>query len=74
MGSASQGYPVRFRTKIDGATPLEPITGPTCMSMGRVVQEPRMYQLIGQTGSVVDRTFEIEFLDAGVHADVFTFG
>jgi hypothetical protein len=33
-----------------------------------------MYQLIRQQGPVADRTFEIQFLDAGARAYVFTFG
>jgi Thioredoxin like C-terminal domain len=33
-----------------------------------------LYQLIRQSGHVADRQFEIEFLDAGVEAFVFTFG
>jgi hypothetical protein len=32
-----------------------------------------MYQLIRQKGPIVDRTFEIEFLDHGVQALDFTF-
>ena len=39
-----------------------------------VVREPRLYQLIRQKGAIEDRTFEIEFLDPGVQAFVFTFG
>jgi len=38
------------------------------------VQEPRLYQLVRQTRPIADRTFEIEFLDPGVRAYVFTFG
>ena len=38
------------------------------------LQDDRMYQLVRQTRPVEDRTFEIEFLDAGVRAYVFTFG
>ena len=34
----------------------------------------RMYQLIRQPAPIDDRRFEIEFLDAGVEAFVFTFG
>jgi Thioredoxin like C-terminal domain len=34
----------------------------------------RMYQLIRQPGPIGDRRFEIEFLDAGGEAFVFTFG
>jgi Thioredoxin like C-terminal domain len=33
-----------------------------------------MYQLIRQPGRVGDRQFEIQFLDPGVEAFVFTFG
>ena len=36
--------------------------------------EQRLYQLIRQPGPIVDRKFEIEFLDAGVEAFSFTFG
>jgi hypothetical protein len=38
------------------------------------VTEPRLYQLIRQPGPVGERTFEITFLDPGVHAYAFTFG
>jgi Thioredoxin like C-terminal domain len=38
------------------------------------VTEPRLYQLVRQTGAVSERTFEIMFLDPGVHAYGFTFG
>jgi hypothetical protein len=34
----------------------------------------RMYQLIRQSQRVVDRLFEIEFLDPGAQAFDFTFG
>jgi hypothetical protein len=39
-----------------------------------LVAEPRLYQLIRQPNPIVDREFEIEFLDPGVQAYVFTFG
>jgi thioredoxin family protein len=38
------------------------------------VSEQRLYQLIRQPKPVTDRQFEIEFLDPGVEAFVFTFG
>jgi len=38
-----------------------------------VVTEPRLYQLVRQAKPVKDRTFEIEFLDAGVGVFSFTF-
>jgi hypothetical protein len=39
-----------------------------------VVSEPRLYQLVRQPSPVAERTFEVEFLDPGVRAYVFTFG
>jgi hypothetical protein len=36
--------------------------------------EQRLYQLIRQPKPIADRVFEIEFLDPGVEAFVFTFG
>jgi len=38
------------------------------------VVEPRLYQLVRQKNPIVDRTFSIECLDAGVEAFSFTFG
>jgi hypothetical protein len=40
----------------------------------RVVVVQRLYQRVRRTGPVVDRTFQIEFLDPGVQAFSFTFG
>ena len=34
----------------------------------------RLYQLVRQAGNDGERLFEIEFLDAGAQAYVFTFG
>jgi hypothetical protein len=39
-----------------------------------MVMEPRLYQLVRQTTPIIDRQFEIEFLEAGVEAFSFTFG
>ena len=36
--------------------------------------EQRLYQLVRQSGPVMDHTFKIEFLDPGVQAYAFTFG
>jgi hypothetical protein len=41
--------------------------------IGTVAQQ-RLYQLIRQPKPIVDRLFEIEFLDPGVEAFAFTFG
>lgn len=74
LGPDAQGRPVRFRVKLDGAAP-----GPDhgvdvdADGAGRVA-EPRLYQLVRQARPGADRTFEIEFLDPGIRAYVFTFG
>jgi hypothetical protein len=64
---------VRFRVRLDGAAPgADHGVDVDADGAGRV-QEPRLYQLIRQTAPVMDRTFEIEFLDPGARAYVFTF-
>ncbi len=74
LGPGDQSRPIRFRVTIDGAPPgADHGVDLDAEGRGSVVQ-PRMYQLIRQSRPVVDRTFEIEFLDPGVRAYVFTFG
>jgi thiol-disulfide isomerase/thioredoxin len=74
MGPAVPGTPVRFRLLIDGQLPGS-AHGVDVDEQGRgTVTEPRMYQLIRQPGPIIDRQFEIEFLDSGVEAFSFTFG
>jgi thiol-disulfide isomerase/thioredoxin len=59
LAPAKDGKSVRFKVTLDGSGEI---------------REPRLYQLIRQKGPIVDRTFEIEFLDPGVQALDFTFG
>jgi thiol-disulfide isomerase/thioredoxin len=74
MGPASPGKSSRFRVFIDGQPPGA-AHGVDVDNQGNgTVTEPRMYQLIRQTGPIADRQFEIEFLDSGVEAFSFTFG
>ena len=74
MGPAAPETPVRFRVLLDGASPGA-AHGTDIDDQGNgTVTEPRLYQLIRQPGPISDRTFEISFLDAGVHAYAFTFG
>jgi thiol-disulfide isomerase/thioredoxin len=74
MGPAAQGPPVRFHVRIDGQPP-EAAHGTDVDDQGNgTATEPRLYQLIRQPGPVSERTFEITFLDPGVHAYAFTFG
>ncbi len=74
LAPAKDGKPVRFVVRLDGAAPGENSGVDTAPDGSGEIREPRLYQLIRQKGPIVDRTFEIEFLDSGVHALDFTFG
>ena len=57
------------------ATAFDPQTKLIFNSNGEgTVTGQRLYQLVRQHGPVKERTFEIQFLDPGVRAYVFTFG
>ena len=74
MGPGIAGTPVRFRALIDGQ-PAGAAHGSDVDNQGNgTVTEPRMYQLIRQPSPIVDRRFEIQFLDSGLEAFSFTFG
>jgi thiol-disulfide isomerase/thioredoxin len=70
----SPGYPIRFRVKVDGAPPGANHGFDVDAEGWGSVDEDRLYQLVRQTGPIVDRTFEIEFLVPRVRAYAFTFG
>lgn len=74
LAPAKAGKPVRFVVRLDGAAPGENCGIDTALDGSGEIREPRLYQLIRQKGPIVDRTFEIEFLDIGVQALDFTFG
>jgi thiol-disulfide isomerase/thioredoxin len=74
MAPAAPGNTVRFRVFLDGR-PVGVAHGSDVNEKGESeVRESRLYQLIRQPWPIVDRTFEIEFLDSGVEAYAFTFG
>ena len=74
LGPGKAGHPIRFRVLLDGQTP-DRDGGTDIDANGEgVVREQRLYQLIRQSDGVRDRTFTIEFLDAGAEAFAFTFG
>ena len=74
MGPAARGASVRFRVLVDGQPPGA-AHGLDVDDQGNgTVSEQRMYQLIRQPQPIADRLFEIEFLDPGMEAYVFTFG
>jgi thiol-disulfide isomerase/thioredoxin len=74
LGPGKDGVPVRFRVKLNGVQPADHHGSDAAANGTGEVREPRMYQLIRQTGPIDDATFEIEFLDPGVRAFSFTFG
>jgi thiol-disulfide isomerase/thioredoxin len=74
MGPAKQRASVRFRVRLDGQAPGEAYGSDVDEQGEGMVSEQRLHQLIRQPGAIGDRTFEIEFLDAGVEAYAFTFG
>jgi len=74
MGPAARGATVRFRVLVDGQPPGA-AHGVDVDDQGiGTVTEPRLYQLIRQPQPIMDRQFEIAFLDPGVAAFCFTFG
>jgi thiol-disulfide isomerase/thioredoxin len=74
MGPASRGASIPFRVFLDGE-PAADARGTDVGADGNgVVKDQTTYQLIRQAGPIADRTFEIEFLDAGAEAYCFTFG
>jgi hypothetical protein len=74
MGPPRQGTPVRFRVSIDGQPPGPAHGGDVDEHGTGTATDQRLYQLIRQARPIVDRTFEIEFLDAGIETFAFTFG
>ena len=74
MGAGERGVNMRFRVRIDGRPPVSAHGSDVDAQGNGTVSEARLYQLIRQPKPIADREFEIEFLDAGVEAYVFTFG
>ena len=74
MGPTVPGTSVRFRVLIDGQTPGDAHGTDVDEQGSGIVTNQGTYQLIRQSQPIVDRQFEIEFLDGGVEAYDFTFG
>jgi thiol-disulfide isomerase/thioredoxin len=74
MGPAQRGTSIRFRVSLDGRAVTDAHGSDVDADGNGTVTEQRTYQLIRQPGPFDERTFEIEFLDAGVEAYCFTFG
>jgi cytochrome c biogenesis protein CcdA/thiol-disulfide isomerase/thioredoxin len=74
LGPSADGKPVRFRVTVDGSAPGESHGADVHADGEGVVTEHRLYQLVRQSGPIMDRTFMIQFLDPDVQAYAFTFG
>jgi thiol-disulfide isomerase/thioredoxin len=74
MAPAGRGTPVRFQVRLDGEPPGAAHGVDVDEQGNGTLTQPRLYQLLRQPGPVRERTFEITFLDPGVHAYAFTFG
>jgi thiol-disulfide isomerase/thioredoxin len=74
MGPAEPGSSLKFRVLIDGKPPGTAHGLDIDINGSGTVTKPRMYQLIRQHDSVIDREFQIEFLDPQVEVYDFTFG
>jgi thiol-disulfide isomerase/thioredoxin len=73
MGS-SDGKPIHFRVTLNGVAPGANHGIDTDANGMGIVTGQRLYQLIRQTQTVKDQTFDIEFLDPNVEIFSFTFG
>jgi hypothetical protein len=74
MGPPAGHAPVRFVVRLDGEAPGDARGVDVDEGGNGTADYQRIYQLIRQAPPIGDRRFEIEFLDAGVEAFVFTFG
>jgi thiol-disulfide isomerase/thioredoxin len=74
MGPPTGAHPVRFRVLLDGQPPSVAHGLDVDEHGNGVATEQRLYQLIRQPKPIVDRVFQIEFLDQGAEVFAFTFG
>jgi thiol-disulfide isomerase/thioredoxin len=74
MGPPRGARPVRFRVLLEGTVPARAHGGDVDEQGYGVATEQRLYQLIRQPMPIVDREFQMEFLDPGVEVFSFTFG
>jgi hypothetical protein len=70
----ADGKPVRFRVLVDGKPPLADHGSDIDAQGNGTIDSQRLYQLVRQATGGGERLFEIEFLDPGAQAYVFTFG
>jgi len=74
MGVPRSKSPVRFRVRSTGSRRVLLTAWTLTNAATARLSSSGLYQLIRQSKPTVDRTFEMEFLDAGVETFAFTFG
>ena len=74
MGPVNGGVSIPFEVAIDGGAPGDGAGADVDGDGSGKLDEPRMYQLVRQSGTISPRLFEISFRDPGAEAFVFTFG
>jgi len=74
MGPPARGTSVPFRVRVDGRPPGGAHGLDVDEEGNGTVTQQRLHQLIRQSGSIGDRTFEITFLAPGAEGYCFTFG
>jgi thiol-disulfide isomerase/thioredoxin len=72
--SAGAREPIPFRVRLDGQPPGLGHGADVDEQGNGELRDGRLYQLVRQRGTVVERTVEITFLEPGAEAYVFTFG
>jgi hypothetical protein len=65
---------VELRLRYSDGEPLHGAGSDVDWTGSGIVSQQRMHQLVRQQGPIVDRRFEIEFLEPGAEAFAFTFG
>jgi hypothetical protein len=71
---ARSARPVEFQVLLDGGAPGSSHGLDVDAEGHGVLSDGRLYQLVRQAGAVRERVLEIEFLDSGAEAFVFTCG
>ncbi len=74
VGPPRSARPIRFIVTLDGRLPASAHGGDVDEQGHGTAADQRLYQLVRQPQPIVDRVFEIEFLDRGVEGFAFTFG
>ncbi|WP_229509484.1 redoxin family protein [Massilia sp. CCM 8734] len=74
MGTGQAGRSVRIKVSVDGRAPGADHGADIDADGNGVVTATRLYQLVRQSGSALQRRVEIRFLDSGADVYAFTFG